>query len=695
MRNSCRRQCRFRCLAVFIAAATWAVFAVPSRAQSGMPTGTGAAPTGLPGGRAPGTGEPWRIIDAPQSTLVYAQDGSLIGEIGSEIRTSVPLASLPSYVPQAFIAVEDHRFYQHGGVDMVSVLGAIKDRVIGRRIRGASTITQQLVGNMHPDVVDRRDMSLDRKLREQDAAREMERHYTKAQILEAYLNQIPFGHGWFGIDAAARHYFGRSAGGLTLAEAATLAALPRSAPYYDPIRHADRARRRRDLVLHLMADQELITEQAERQARRSPLATVSQGARSPAPYFVDAVRAAVLRAGVPVDAGGYRVYATLDPRLQEAAVAAMTEGTAAVESRPGFKHPTLASHRAGSTDYLQGTFVALDPTTGEVRALIGGRSYADSPFDRALSAVRQPGSAFKPIVYAAAIADSIPANAVVYDTALAIPLDNGTVYRPENADGQYVGPLTLREALARSRNEVAVQLALRVGMDSVISLAHGLGITTPIAPYPASAIGASGVRLIELVAAYGAFATLGQVAQPQLVRRVEDRGGRTVWAAQGPQLTTALDSNVAFIVRDMMRDVIARGTASGIRRLLPDLVPAAGKTGTANDNTDVWFVGCTPDLVAGVWLGFDTPQSIMPGAAGGALAAPIWARFMTTAYAGRAPGAWVAPATLDTAELSRLTGQPADSTTPAAQRYTEYFLSGTGPNAFQPRAVFNAGVVIF
>ncbi|HEY2793943.1 MAG TPA: penicillin-binding transpeptidase domain-containing protein, partial [Micromonosporaceae bacterium] len=525
----------------------------------------------------------------------------------------------------------------------------------------------------------------------------MERHYTKAQILEAYLNQIPFGHGWFGIDAAARHYFGKSAGELTLAESATLAALPRSAPYYDPFRHADRARKRRDLVLRVMADQGLITPEAATAARRSPLSTLPAASTNPAAYFVDAVRIAATREGIPVDAGGYRIYSTLDPALQAAADSALADVAASVESHPGYGHPTLASHAKGAADYLQGLVIALDPMTGDVRALVGGRNYNDSPFDRALFAVRQPGSAFKPIVYAAAIADSIPANAAVSDTALAIALGDGSIYRPEDADGQFLGTMTVRDALARSRNSVAVQLAMQVGIDTVIDLAHQMGITTPIAPFPSSAIGASGVRPIEMVAAYSAFATLGTVSQPQFMARIEDRGGHTVWTAHPVAPAAVLDSNVAFIVRDMMRDVIDRGTATIVRRSLPAPIPAAGKTGTTNDNSDVWFIGFTPDLVAGVWLGFDQPQTITPGAAGGSLAAPIWAKVAAAADRGHEFADWVPPATLESADLDRLTGTAADSATPADRRYTEYFLPGTLPPAlrFNPRTVFERGPVVF
>ncbi len=641
----------------------------------------------------------WRIIEPPQSSLVYGRGGSLIGEFGKELRTSVPIGSLPVYVPEAFVAIEDRRFYQHNGVDVIGVIGAIKDQMIGRGLRGASTITQQLVGNMHPDIINRRDKTLDRKLREQDAAREMERHYTKAQILDAYLNDIPFGHGWFGVDAAARHYFGKPAGRLSLAEAATLAALPRSATYYDPIRHPDRARTRRNLVLSEMASQGYVTAEEAAAAKREPLVTVGPEVAAPAPYFVDAARDAALHAGVPVDVGGYRLYGTLDLAQQRAAEAALAEGAAALEARRGYRHPTMAEHSKDSTNYLQGLVVAIDPATGDVRVLVGGRSYQDSPYNRALSAVRQPGSAFKPFVYAAAIADSIPANAIMYDTALAVPLEDFSIYRPEDADGRFLGAMTVREALVESRNSVAVQLALRVGLDTIIALAHGVGITTPIDPVPASAIGASGVRPIDLVSAYGAFARLGEVTPPRYLTRIDDRSGHAVWSAPVIAPRSALDSNVAFIVGDMMHDVVDRGTASAARALLPPELVVSGKTGTTNDNTDVWFVGYTPDLVAGVWLGFDQPRSIAPGVAGGTLAAPIWARFMTAVYAGRDTAvshtAVSPPSSLITAELDRVTGALADSTTPADRRYTEYFILGTEPPAlhFDPRTLFSNGAV--
>jgi len=485
----------------------------------------------------------WTIDPMPQASLVLARDGSLIGEIGKEIRTSVSIKTLPKYLPQAFVAVEDHRFYQHDGVDVVGIAGALKDNIFGER-RGASTITQQLVGNMHPTLIDRSDRSLGRKLDEQAAAREMERHYTKDQILEAYLNQIPFGHGWYGVESAARHYFGKSASRLTLAEATALAAMPKGPALYDPLKYPDRVRRRRNVVLSLMADQGFIPRAQAEAAQASRLTTAPNGGYSAySPWFVDVVRVQATRAGVPVSQGGYRIYTSLDPVLQNAATTALSEEAAAVEAQPGYSHPKYVAGRSRgrtTTDYLQGVVVALDPTSGDVRALVGGRDYVDSHFDRAVDGMRQPGSSFKPIVYAAAIADSITPNAIFADTALAIPLPNGTFYSPENSDGQYLGPLTLREALAKSRNVIAVELGMQLGMDSIADLAHRMGLTSRIAPYPSSAIGASVVQPLDLVAAYTTFANLGTPVEPRFIYRVEDADRRIVLTQEVKALPPAL-----------------------------------------------------------------------------------------------------------------------------------------------------------
>ncbi|HEY7394576.1 MAG TPA: PBP1A family penicillin-binding protein, partial [Gemmatimonadaceae bacterium] len=634
------------------------------------------------------TGEAWQIIQLPQSSRVLARDGSLIGEIGREYRTNVKLSSLPPYVAQAFVAVEDQRFYQHDGVDLIGVAGAIKGKILGDNRGGASTITQQLVGYMHPDIIDRRDLSVGRKLREQQAAREMEKHYNKAQILEGYLNQINLGRGWYGIESGALHYFGKPAAKLTLAEAATLAGLPKSQPQYDPIAHPDAALGRRNLILGMMAAQKYISPELAEKTKLEPVTVAPNGGMSAAAgYFVDAVKTQAERAGIPVMNGGYRIYTTLDPALQRQAVAAVVEGTTRIEAQKGYRHLTQAAAKGDQTDYLQAMAVAIDPYTGDVRALVGGRNFARAPFNRAVIAARQPGSSIKPIVYAMALSDSIAANTIVPDTALEIPLPSGAPYKPEEIDGKFWGnnvwqqgkptatAMTMREGLIHSRNMVSIQLGLRVGMDSVAALSQRLGITTPMMPVPSSAIGASEVHPIELVAAYTAFANNGAVVQPRFVTRIDDVNGRAVYSRPASTPQQVLDPRVAFIMRDMLRDVAERGSGTQARKAVPGSIPVAGKTGTTNDNRDVWFVGMTPDLVAGVWLGFDRPKTITPGANGGGLAAPIWGQMMGRYYAGRSTNGWAPPPDgLVYAELDRDTGDLATPLTPPERRYVEYFL---------------------
>jgi 1A family penicillin-binding protein len=645
---------------------------------------TGSAASAQSAPVSTSSGEAWQIVRPPQSSLVYARDGAFIGEIGKESRTSVSIRTLPKYVGQAFIAVEDQRFYQHDGVDLIGVAGAIKgkllEKITGEHRGGASTITQQLVGNMHPDLIDRRDMSPMRKFHEQQAAREMERHYSKEQILEGYINQINFGHGWYGVESAARHYFGKPASRLTLAEAATLAALPKSPVGYDPGRFPDKAEQRRNLILGLMVEQGLVSAAEAQHARDEPVVTApNAGAAAASPYLVDAARQVAERAGVNVLGGGFRIFTTEEPALQRAAVQSLAEGTANVEARKDFHHPTWTSAK-GSGDLLEGLVVAMDPSTGDVRALVGGRDYAMAPFNRATRALRQPGSSFKPFVYAKALEDSMSAASIVPDTALSIVMSDGHVYSPDNSDNKFLGPITLREALAHSRNPVAVQLALRIGLDTMAEMARRVGITTPVAPVPASALGASVVRPIEYVAAYTVWDNLGSTVEPRIVTRIEDATGRVVYQ-KGPSVPqSVMDPRIAFIIRDMMRDGAERGTGVPARKLVPSTVPIAGKTGTTNDNVDVWFMGMTPDLVAGVWLGFDRPKTITPGGAGGTLAAPIWGAMMARYYAGRpAPAPWTPPLGLVTAELDRTTGLLADATTPPERRYTEYFVPGTEP----------------
>lgn len=648
---------------------------------------------------APSTGEAWRIVSPPQVSVVLGRDGGVLGVIGKERRLSIPVRSVPKYVGQAFVAVEDKRFYQHDGVDLVGIAGALKDVVKGE-LRGASTITQLLVGNMHPDIIDRRDKSPMRKLREQQAAREMEKHYNKEQILEAFLNQISFGHGAFGIEMAARQYFGHGAAELSLAEAASLASMPKSPVLYDPSRYPDRNRQRRNTVLALMAEQGYISPAQRDLAQREPVKTLAAPAGT-APWVTDVVRVQAERAGIAISQGGFRIHTTIDPAVQALTQRAISSGLDEIETRPGFRGipcalnaDTSKSKKAKVQSCLEGAAIVLDPATGDVRALVGGRNYARSSFNRAVDGNRQPGSSFKAFVYAQALAQGLTASSIVADTALHIRLQNGQIYSPDNADNEFKGLITMREALTHSRNPVAVQLAMGVGMDSVIALARRAGLRAPISPYPSSALGASVVQPLDFVAAYATFDNGGVAIAPRFITRIDDRTGKAVYTPQYAAPQPAMDPRVAFIMRDMLQDVVTRGTATALRKIVPARIPVAGKTGTTNDNTDVWFVGMTPELVTGVWIGFDKPSMISPGAVGGTLAAPIAGQIIAGTYGSRASGTWSPPPGVVGVELDRTSGKVADGKTPAERRYTEWYLEGTEPGAAAwPWSLFRFGPI--
>lgn len=632
------------------------------------------------------------ITRPPQSTVVYDRTGGLIGEIGPQFRTWVRIVDLPQYVGHAFVAVEDHRFYQHDGVDVVGVVGALRDNIFrGGRPRGASTITQQLVGAM--GLVDRRELNLDRKVREARLARALERRHNKAEILEAYLNYILFGHGWYGIEAASRHYFGKRAADLTIAEAAALASLPKSPVGYDPRTYPAAALRRRNTVLRLMRDQNYITELQYRQALGHPLRVVpDDGYSVRAPYVLEWVRQWLAeRYGLTaVNTAGFEVTTTIDPDLQRAANEAVTRGLARVESLPGYRWPRYgargAAVRTGRTPYLQGSLVAIDPASGDVLALVGGRDFRDSEFNRMVQGRRQAGSAFKPFVYATAFSLGVTPAEILPDTAVSWPQPDGTVWSPENSDGRFAGPVTARTALMRSINVATIRLAERVGIDSVIATAHRLGVTTGIPPYLPTAIGAASVSPLELVSAYGAFATLGTHVPSRVVTLARDSIRTPLYEAQPPVADSVIDPRVAFQVVSLLRDAAERGTGTAARRAVDPVVPIAGKTGTTNDNADVWFIGFTPNLVGGVWIGFDHPQTITPGAFGGTLAAPIWGQFAQAAYSESLaiPQPWQPPAGLVALTVRRRDGVPVDSGVAGDSVVTEYFLEGTEPT---PRAI--------
>jgi penicillin-binding protein 1A len=624
------------------------------------------------------------LVTPPQSARVYGRDGSLIAEIGPQVRTIVPIRSLPAYVPKAFVAVEDKRFYEHSGVDPVGLARAIGRTLEGHR-QGASTITQQLIGAMYPRQVDRRDMSVERKVREMQMALELEQRYGKERILEAYLNQIYFGHGWFGIEAAAQHYFGKPASRLNVEETAMLAALPKGAGVYSPKINPARALERRNLVLGLMAESGAITQGEAAAARARPIRLApNNGYSTRPPWVIEQVRQFLEQTyGPTYGTVGLRVWTTVQPAAQNAADSSLVHGLKRVEAMRWFRGPRFgtaaAKAGAGGTNYLQGLVVSVDARTGEILAMTGGRSWEDSHFNRVVNARRQPGSAFKPIVYTTALEHGVTPATVMMDTALHIPLRGGGAYSPKNSDDVFRGPVTVRRALTESINTIAVQLGMQVGLDTVVATAKRFGIASPIHPYPSSMIGAGAVTPLELAGAYTAFANRGMRVEPFLIRRVADRGGRILFDRNSRGFRT-LSPAVAFLATDLMKDAAEKGTGREARQRLQASVPMAGKTGTTDNGADVWYVGFTPEMVTAVWIGFDTPKSVGAGAYGGTLAAPIWGDMMREVYARRrAPQPWTPPAGVETVAIDPATSAPAVGACPAGPALREYLLAETVP----------------
>ncbi len=660
-----------------------------------------------------------RTWEPEQTSKLFSHDGLLIAELGIERRTPVALAALPAYVPQAVLAVEDKRFYRHGAFDLLGLARAAVGVLTFRNMGGGSTITQQLARNMFDEQIgfERRLFGggPTRKLKELQVALELERSYTKDQILEAYLNVIYLGRPGYGIQAGARAFLGKDAWEMNPAEAALIAAILNVPARYDPFRNPENALARRNLVLRRMEDQGYLSEEDAERWRQEPLPTqdqVTSTSRGIAPYFEEWVRQILdSRFGDQVYRGGLRVTTSLDVNVQRAAQEAMEYGWNRMEALPTFKHPKYADFDTvksfpGATPYLQGALIALDPQTGAVRALVGGRDFRQSKFDHVRLARRQAGSSFKPFVYTAAIASGIPASHVIVDSPVMYPQVSGEEWRPQNYDGEFEGPMTLRYALRRSINMVAIKLGWEeVGIESVAQTARKMGISTEIERYPSTTIGAVGVIPMDMAESYSAFATIGVRARPSPILKVENARGEVLWEPQ-PDRTQVLDSMVARLMVDLLQDAANRGTGATLRSQGPDggnlpyAVPVGGKTGTTNDAVDVWFNGFTPNLVATVWFGFDLPRTITPRTTGGLVAAPAWGRLMrrvyygdTTAAAveapvgpdGKKPGAalaippqWPMHPGLTTRQVDFKSGR-LWSEYCRGQQYTEFYIPGTEP----------------
>ena len=641
-----------------------------------------------------------RMTEMDQATAVLDARDQLAFTIYKEQRIEVPLSRISPNLTRALLATEDQRFYQHRGFDLVRIASAaLVNLRHGRRAQGGSTITQQLARQsfLTPD------KTLHRKVQELILAARIERLYTKDQILELYLNKVYFGDGLYGAEAASRGFFGKHAADLTVSEAATLTGLVKSPSAYAPTVSMERATLRRNIVLQAMLDNGAIDREVWRKARATKI-TLHDSLRASEPhgqYFKEQIRRELVdRFGWQrVYQGGLRVYSTIDMPMQIAAETAIADQLKAIEARRAAwkkrraaaqKKPQADDARADDDDPLQAALVSMDPETGHVDAMVGGRDFEASRFNRAVQAHRQPGSAFKPFVYATALEAGFSPASVVDHLDDPIATLQGA-YVPEDEHSS-ASSMTLRTALRTSSNRAAVRLLQEVGIGRTVEYAKAMGIGD-VPAVPSLALGSGEVTLQSMTAAYAAFANHGLVPQPVLVRRVEDQDGRVLYQAHDSS-SRAVSETTAFLMSTMLSDVVNAGTGNKARQLGFRL-PAAGKTGTTNDFKDAWFVGYTPTRVAGVWVGFDEPRTILPNGFAADVAVPAWAAFMKTATRDDKPDWLVPPRGITTANVCRLSGLLAtegcqdvevETRDGRLERrsmiYTEYFAHGTEPTTY-------------
>jgi penicillin-binding protein 1A len=668
--------------------------------------------------------EPLQNYQPSLVTRVYSDDRQIIGQFFIERRFLKPLQEIPKNLTQAVIATEDARFFEHPGLDIVGIFRAAWANIRhgGRKVQGASTITQQLARSLFLSS----ERTFDRKLRELILAYKMELVLTKEQILEMYLNQIYFGQGAYGVAAAAQSYFGKELSELTLAEAAFLAGLPKSPNHYSPFKAYDRAKKRQEHVLFRMAEAGFIDQAERERAVADKLNFRRPGSEHLGPYFVEYVRQLlVAKFGESmVYKGGLEVFTTLNIDMQKAAEAAVLNGLRELDKRQGWRGPlrtvdpatlgvpsadpsiklkegdmmegvvakigkdhvvVYAGGTAGrlafadlawaqkrlngkdplkdvtlvknmkqllmpgdvievvvkkvekdtihfaleQTPIVEGALIAIDPKTGAIRAMVGGYDFARSEYNRAVLAHRQPGSAFKPIIYATAMNQGMSPATVVLDSPVVYEEEEeDKIWKPENYGRRFHGMVSLREALIHSHNLATVRLLEKIGIRNVIDFSRTLGITSPLAGDLSLALGSSSVGMLELVSVYGVFANQGMRVEPYALATVQDTTGRTLDQAV-IQPRQVISRETAYLITNMMEDVIQKGTGIAAKAAIDR--PVAGKTGTTNDFTDAWFIGGSPNLVAGVWTGFDDRRPLGETESGAHAALPIWTSFMREA----------------------------------------------------------------
>ena len=625
-----------------------------------------------------------RYFEPSETTRIYSADGKLIATLFKENRTWTPYDKMSPYLIKAILAVEDSRFYQHHGVDPIGVArAAVYDLMHKGEKQGASTITMQLARNLFLSF----DQTLERKIKEILLASQIEKKFTKDEILELYLNQIYFGGGAYGVQAAAKTYYGKNARDLTVPEAALIAGLPQSPSNFSPLVSEKAAMHRQILVLGRMYDQKFLTYKQYRKAlleARHPTFMTKKAQEFQVlevPYFTTWV-IRQLHERYDEDLlyrGGLRIHTTVDLRMQKAAE----------QSVKGLISQLGPSLRADCS-----ALVCIENKTGYVRAMCGGLGWSSkSQFNRAWQAKRHPGSSFKPIVYSAALDNGYTPASVIMDGPITIQTGN-TTWTPKNYDGRTAGPATLRSGIERSRNLMTVRLANDMGMKLVAEYAERFGVYDHLAPYLPMALGAGETTVMRMVSAYSIMANGGKSIKPSLIDRIQDRYGKTVykqdsrscegcnateWKNQPePELIDnseqVLDPMTAYQITSMMEGVVQRGTAVTISELG---YPIAGKTGTTNDEKDAWFIGFTPNIVVGLYMGYDTPKGLGHGATGGGLAAPIFKDFMKTYLVGQPKIDFKVPEGMKLIAINRKTGMRASPGDPGA--FIEAFKPGTGP----------------
>ncbi|MGO9138227.1 MAG: penicillin-binding protein 1A [Syntrophales bacterium] len=596
------------------------------------------------------------------ATRVYADNNELIDEFFMEDRKIIRLSEVPKVVIQAFVAAEDARFYQHTGFDLVSMTRAFyKNIEAGHIVQGGSTITQQVAKSLYLSS----EKSYMRKIKEAILAYKIDRYLSKDEIMNLYLNHIYLGHGTYGIEAASQGYFGKSARHLTLAEASLLAGLPKAPSSYSPFFHLDRARQRQAYVLERMVEDEYITTAEKERALAAPIILKSIRPKEKiAPYFVENIRKYIMeKYGSDVlYREGLEVYTTLNIEMQKAARDAVEKGLQELEEREKYEK-----------GLVQGALLCMEVKTGAITAMVGGRDFKKSEFNRATQSRRQPGSAFKPFIYTAAFDKGMTPSTRILDAPIVFEDKSSPdgFWKPRNFDGKFNGPTTLRNALVQSRNIITIKILQEIGVDYAASYATNMGITSPLSKNLSLALGTSGVTLQEMVRGYGVLANQGKRVVPFFIKKIVDRTGHIFEEAQ-VKSEEVIDPRIAFMTSYVMQDVVESGTG---RRVKSIGRPVAGKTGTTDDTRDAWFIGFTPSLVAGVWVGFDQETSLGREEVGGRAAAPIWLYFMEKALQNRAREVFPVPDGIVFIKVDPHTGIPATRSTQDA--IFESFLEGT------------------